>query len=75
MELPILKLTPDSSSYNLNQGSEYARTQLDGGEGRYRADKSGSAVTVPCTFTCDKLQYEYLMAFYRIVTKKGTLPF
>jgi hypothetical protein len=70
-----LLLTPESSGYSPKFKAEVLRTDLDGGQGRYRADMIGASIMLDCTWSLNPEQYDYFMAFWRSVAKKGAIPF
>lgn len=70
-----LLLAPDANGYTRGEGNQVLRTELDGGVGRYRQDKIGASETIGVKWTLDPAQYQYWMAFYATVTKRGALPF
>lgn len=68
-------LAPDNSAYTAEYGEEVVRSALDGGAGRYRSDILNSSTMVGVQWITDREGYDYLMAFYRTITKRGALPF
>lgn len=73
--MDTLNLQPDSANYAIAPNGDAISVQLDGGAGAYRLDKLDSAAFVTLTWTTDGDGYNYLMAFWRYSTKKGSLPF
>lgn len=61
-----LSIPPDQAGYATTNGSGTKRTELDGGLGRYRRDMLNQSSLVNCSWTVNKGDYNYLMAFYRI---------
>lgn len=70
-----LLLPPDQASYASQFGHTTVATALDGGASRFRADQLGASFLVQVQWTCDKVNYDYLCAFYRLATNFGSLPF
>lgn len=75
MSLTKLTIPPDSANYVITDGTEANRQQLDGGSGAYRRDILNATAQVAVGWTVDENKYNYLRAFYRSVTEKGSLPF
>lgn len=55
--------------------TEVLRNELDGGAGRYRADKIGDTSIANVTFSLREEGYQYLYAFFRSKTSRGAEPF
>ena len=70
-----LQLLPDSSSYNVKFGEGNISTRLNGGASRVRKDTVDNVHSINVGFNLSKEQYQYIMAFYRHITKRGALPF
>lgn len=70
-----LQLLPDSSSYNVKFGEGNISTRLSGGASRVRKDTVDNVHSINVGFNLNKEQYQYIMAFYRHITKRGALPF
>lgn len=70
-----LQLLPDSSSYNVKFGDGNISTKLNGGASRVRKDSVDNVHSINVGFNLNKEQYQYIMAFYRHITKRGALPF
>ena len=70
-----LQLLPDSSSYNVKFGEGNIATRLSGGASRVRKDTVDNVHSINVGFNLNKEQYQYIMAFYRHITKRGALPF
>lgn len=70
-----LQLLPDSSSYNVKFGEGNIATRLNGGASRVRKDTVDNVHSINVGFNLSKEQYQYIMAFYRHITKRGALPF
>lgn len=70
-----LQLLPDSSSYNVKFGEGNISTRLNGGASRVRKDTVDNVHSINVGFNLNKEQYQYIMAFYRHITKRGALPF
>ncbi len=70
-----LQLLPNSSSYNVKFGEGNISTRLSGGASRVRKDTVDNVHSINVGFNLNKEQYQYIMAFYRHITKRGALPF
>lgn len=70
-----LHLLPDSNSYNVKFGDGNIATRLNGGASRVRKDTVDNVHSINVAFSLNKEQYQYMMAFYRHITKRGALPF
>lgn len=70
-----LQLLPDSSPYNVKFGEGNILTRLNGGASRVRKDTVDNVHSINVGFNLNKEQYQYIMAFYRHITKRGALPF
>ena len=68
-------MLPDSSSYNVKFGEGNISTRLSGGASRVRKDTVDNVHSINVGFNLNKEQYQYIMAFYRHITKRGALPF
>lgn len=66
-----MSIPPDQSGYAVTPGSGTKRTELDGGLGRYRRDILNQSSLVNCSWTVNREEYNYLMAFFRINEKNG----
>lgn len=70
-----LSIPPNQSGYAVTNGSGVKRTELDGGSGRYRRDILNQASLVNCSWTINRDDYDYLMAFFRINERDGGAGF
>lgn len=70
-----LMISPTEAEYTAQPGSGVVATKLDGGASRYRADQLGAAALVTVGWTLSAWQYQYLMAFFRSATERGSEPF
>jgi hypothetical protein len=70
-----LILEPVQAGYATQPPTEVLRQQLDGGAGRYRADIIGGASIVNVAWVLDEGQYQYLWAFFRAKTARGSSSF
>jgi len=68
-------IAPDQASYNVRDGREVNRTQLQGGRGRYRKDILNSSRVVTVSWTVGREDYEYLRSFYRVMVAQASTPF
>jgi hypothetical protein len=68
-------LTPKADGYGLTFAEEVLSVKLDGGASRYRRDILNSSIPLDCNWSLNLEQYNYMMAFYRSVAKKGAIPF
>lgn len=66
-----LSIPPDQAGYGVTPGSGTKRTELDGGLGRYRRDILNQSSLANCSWTVNREEYNYLMAFFRINEKNG----
>lgn len=66
-----LVIPPDQSGYAATYGSGVKRTELDGGLSRYRLDILNQSSLVNCSWTINREEYNYLVAFNRIYEKNG----
>lgn len=76
--LPNLALSPDQANYTSAPNSAnpgVVSTQLDGGASRFRADQLGTSLVYTIQWTCNKKNYNYLMAFWRTAVNFGADPF
>lgn len=71
-----LLLKPQKSSYAVQPPEdEVIRQQLQGGAGFYRADILGGTSLVDVSFSTDAKGHQYLWAFFRASTGRGSEPF
>lgn len=70
-----LMLDAAQEGYTAQAGKEVVVNQLDGGAGRYRRDQLGATSLVSVQWFLSPTQYSYLMAFYRLKTAHGSVPF
>jgi len=70
-----LLLIPESAGYAVDRGQEVLSVKLDGGASRMRKDIIGAAFDVNVAWKLDPEQYDYLNAFFRTATARGSLPF
>lgn len=70
-----LKLIPTNTSYSVSLADGNVSNKLKGGRSRVRKQSIGDVNVVSVSFVLDPDQYQYLMAFYRVVIDKGALPF
>ena len=75
MTLKKLNLTPVQASYTFAHGQETLRVRLDGGASRFRRDILGSSSILNVRWQANSTDYQFLQAFYRSVSKNGSLPF
>jgi hypothetical protein len=68
-------IPPESEGYSVSYGEEVIRTQLEGGQGRYRSDIFNASRIVECSWKLNAEQFDYAGAFYRAVAKYGSVPF
>lgn len=67
-----LVISPDADGYGSTDGTEWLRSELDGGVGRYRKDKVGASKMVNARWTLNRDLYAYWRSFYALV---GSMPF
>lgn len=70
-----LQIPPDQAAYVAVSGNEVLSVKLDGGASRYRSDIIGAWSSVTAQWTLNRMQYNYLSAFFRTKTKRGAIPF
>lgn len=70
-----LLLPPSEAGYGASLASAFHYANLNGGRGRRRAKFVGGTHYVSVTWVLDEWQYDYWMAFWRISTAEGVLPF
>lgn len=75
MALDKLNLTPEKQGYTIQYGNNVLRTELDGGQPRYRLDRLGKQHTITVNFICDIVSYRYLILFYRYTLVEGSKEF
>lgn len=75
MALQKFLVPPDAPAYTVTDGIEAARTQLDGGKGRYRSDTLNASYTVKVSWTFTKAKFNYFQAFWKSVSVGGSMPF
>ncbi len=70
-----LTIPPQQAGYSVKDGQQAIYTKLDGGAGRFRQDMLDPAPRVKCKWVLNKLEYEYLKAFYKTISKGGANVF
>lgn len=70
-----LILPPDPDGYSFLDGLETLSAQLDGGASRYRSDILNANIRLNVQWTLTPTTYNYIRAFYKVVTQRGALPF
>ena len=65
MNMEKLKLTPDSSGYSVDFGSETTSVKLSGGSSRVRKTVLKPSHTVKVSYTLGLQEYKYITAFFR----------
>ncbi len=75
MTLTRLEILPQQASYAVTDGIQAVDQKLDGGLSRYRQDQLDPAAKIKCQWFCKAVQYSYLKAFYKTITKGASLPF
>ena len=75
MTLQRLEITPLQAGYAVVHGTETLSVRLDGGSSRFRRDILGSSDILNVRWNLNSLEFEYIQAFYRNVTKNGSEPF
>lgn len=70
-----LRLDPAEGSYSAKLGPETLAVMLDGGASRTRRLQLGAAAIVSVEWFMESMAYDYFMAFYRLTTGHGSLPF
>src|SRR5690242_15106844 len=75
MSLIKIKCQPNSDGYAIKEGNEVISVELDGGGPRMRRDKIGAVAVANVKWDCHQARYDYLKAFHRTATAKGSLPF
>lgn len=70
-----LMLDAAQEGFNSKSGSEVTAVQLEGGASRFRRTQLGAAALISVTWYLRSDQYTYFMAFYRLRTGHGSLPF
>lgn len=70
-----LLLIPTQEGHALRPGSGAAAVNYGGGATAYRSDVIGAPQLVSVTWTLESQQFDYIMAFYRLGTMFGSLPF
>jgi hypothetical protein len=74
--MQTMKIPPDTNSYAIGTASDDAvEILLDGGASRRRADKDMATRILTVQWTTGPNGYNYLQAFYRKATRKGSMPF
>jgi hypothetical protein len=74
--MQTMAIPPDQNSYSISAGSDdTVEVALDGGASRRRADKDQATRTIAVQWSVDDVGYNYLQAFYRTATAKGSMPF
>jgi hypothetical protein len=69
-------IPPLQAGYAVESAAEETlRAKLDGGASKFRADIIGGASNVACNWQMNPSQFNYLGAFYRTATARGSLPF
>lgn len=70
-----LLLRPNSQGYAATAGNEVVSAATDGGASRSRRDFIGAPAMINVAWMLDEAGFEYLNAFFRTITKSGSLPF
>jgi len=70
-----LFLEPVQADYATQPPTEIIAQQLDGGQGRYRADVLGGSTIVNVSWILEDNDYQYLWAFFRAKTNRGATAF
>lgn len=70
-----LYMRPSNASYSVQRGSEVLSVKLDGGASKYRRDILNASFTVTVSWDTTEDGWDYLNAFYRTATARGSLPF
>lgn len=70
-----LLLEPVQADYATQPPTEILAQQLDGGQGRYRADVLGGSTIVNVSWILEDGDYQYLWAFFRAKTNRGATAF
>jgi len=70
-----LMLIPDNSSYKVEFNDGNIAVKLNSGRSRIRKHSIHNSNTVDVYFVLTTDEYRYLMAFYRSVINRGSLPF
>lgn len=66
-----LAVSPDSTSYGVEEGASVLSVELDGGLGRYRADILNASKRVSCTWIVGPGDFAYLQSFNRVFQRSG----
>lgn len=69
-----LLIEPDENGYSVTEDAAALRTEIKGGQNRYRRDVLNQTMTVSVQFSLNPTDFQYLRAFYN-VTNKGTDAF
>ena len=75
MALEKLELIPDQTGYKYGPDGSSITTKLDGGLSKSRLDHANSSAIVNCIWRLKDYNYQYLNAFYKAQTQKGSNPF
>ncbi len=75
MALTKLVIPPNQASYATKDGKEVISAKLDGGASRFRRDILEAASSINVVWSVGPDEYQYLRAFYKSVTVRGSLPF
>lgn len=75
MTLQKLLFPPDSRDYTVSRGSEVVEVAVEGGKARRRSDYSNKPAKIDVKWIFNREEYQYFMAFYNTIIKKGSLPF
>jgi hypothetical protein len=70
-----LYLRPNSSGYTATAGNEVVSAATEGGASRSRRDYIGAPAMISVAWMLDESGFDYLNAFFRTITKSGSLPF
>lgn len=75
MTLPKLMLDIDASAYTFGPANEVISIQVQGGPSSLRPDMIGAPASLSVQWVLSAVEYNYLMAFWRLSTANGSLPF
>jgi hypothetical protein len=71
-KLPYL---PERTSYVYKQTANVVSVRLNGGMSKSRRDLIGSTSVVSCQWFLDNEEFEYFMAFYKVIAQEGARAF
>lgn len=75
MAVQEIKIKPSQSGYAVEFANNTISTKLDGGRSRFRLNQKNGVSLVNVEYDLNKSDYQYLWAFYRDSTQRGSLPF